>query len=56
MAGDRGLRLDGAIVWIVGVFLPDNQITNQDGETPIPPQSGYVVGEIVSFLGPNNNS
>ena len=53
-AGGRGLRLNGAIVWIVDVFLPDNP--NKMVRRIYHHNHGYAVGEIVSFPGPNNNN
>ena len=52
-AGDRGLRLNGAIVRIVDVFLPDNP--NRMVRRLYHHNRGYALGEIVSFPVPNNN-
>ena len=52
-AGDRGLRLNGAIVRIVDVFQPDNP--NRMARRLYHHNHGYALGEIVSFPVPNNN-
>ncbi len=52
-AGDRGLRLNGAIVRIVDVFLPDNP--NRMVRRLYHHNRGYALGEIVSFPVSNNN-
>ena len=44
-AGERGLRVNGAIVWIVEVFLPDNE--NGSARRLYHHNYGYVVGEII---------
>ena len=46
-AGENGLRLDGAVVRIVGVFLLDNP--NQTVRGLYHHNHGYAVGEIVAF-------
>ena len=51
---DRGVRLNGAIVQIVKVFLPDNP--NRMARRLYHHNRDYAVGEIVSFAGPNNNN
>ena len=53
-SGDKGLRLNGAIVRIVEVFLPDNP--NRTARRLYHHNRGYAVGEIVSFPGANNNN
>jgi hypothetical protein len=53
-AGDRGLRLNEAIAWIVDVFLPNNP--NRTARCLYHRNHGYAVGKIVSFPGPNNNN
>ena len=54
--GDRGVRLNGAIVRIVEVFLPANPNRNRKARRLYHHNCGYAVGEIVSFAGPNNNN
>jgi hypothetical protein len=46
-AGENGLRLGGAIVRVVDVFLPDNP--NQTVRRLYHHICGYAVGEIVAF-------
>ena len=53
-AGENGLRLDGAIVRIVDVFLPNNP--NRMARCLYHHNYSYAVGKIVSFPGPNNNN
>ena len=52
-AGDNGMRLDGAIVRIVDIFLPDNP--NRMVRRLYHHNHGYALGEIVSFPVSNNN-
>jgi hypothetical protein len=54
VTGDRGVRLNGAIVQIVEVFLPNNP--NRTARCLYHHNRGYAVGEIVSFAGPNNSN
>ena len=44
-ACERGLRLNGAIVWILEVFLPDNE--NRSARHLYHHNHGYAVGEII---------
>jgi hypothetical protein len=44
-AGERGLGLDGAIVRIVDVYLPDNE--NRSARRLYHHNRGYGIGEIV---------
>lgn len=53
-AVDRGVRLNGAIVRIVKVLLPDNP--NRMARRLYHHNHGNAVGEIVFFPGPNNNN
>ena len=52
--GDRGVRLNGAIVRMVEVFLPNNP--NRTARRLYHHDCSYAVGEIVSFAGPNNSN
>jgi hypothetical protein len=53
-AGEKGSRLDGAIVQIVDVLLHDNP--NRTARRFYHHNCGYPVGEIVSFPEPINNN
>ena len=50
-AGERGLGLNGAIVWIVDVYFPDNE--NRSAHRLYHHNCGYAVGEVVT---PHNNT
>jgi hypothetical protein len=52
--GENGLRLNGAIVRMVEVFLPDNP--NITMRHLYHHNRGYAVGEIVSFSKENNTN
>jgi hypothetical protein len=53
-AVDRGVRLNGAIVWNVNVLLPNNP--NMMARRLYHHNCGNVFCEIVFFPGPNNNN
>ena len=53
-AGENGLRLNGSIVRMVEVFLPDN--LNRTVRLLYHHNRGYAVGEIVSFSNENNTN
>jgi hypothetical protein len=48
VAGENGLRFDGATVRIVEMFLPDNP--NRTMRRLYHHNCGYAVGEIVAFV------
>ena len=50
-AGERGLGLNAVIVWIVDVYLPDNE--NRSARRLYHHNHGYAVGEVVT---PHNNT
>ena len=52
--GENGLRLNGSIVRMVEVFLPDN--LNRTVRLLYHHNCGYAVGEIVSFSNENNTN
>ncbi len=52
--GEKGLQLNGAIVWMVEVFLPNNP--NRTVRSPYHHNCGYAVREIVSFSEENNTN